>query len=657
MFILEDDVQRVIEETDIVAVIQRHVELKKAGGSNWKGLCPFHAEKTPSFSISQSKGLYHCFGCKASGNVITFLREHEHLDFQTAVEQLAAPLNIPLRYRGGGDQGARQRNKQLIALLDQAADYYHQLLLSSKEAGKARAYLRDRGYDKELIVKYQLGYATSGRSQLADELLSNPQDAKTPTTPELLEMANLAYLDKPTDNSPGSKPALRDRFRDRVMFPIRNEAGSTVGFGGRLLPEGRGPKYLNSAQTPVYDKSRVLYGLNTAKRAITSQKFVLICEGYTDVIGFALAGFDNAVATCGTALTEQHVQLLAKFTKRFLLAFDSDSAGEAATERFHQWEQKYELEVAVVELQVGEDPGQLAISDAPALRKAVEVARPFFRFRADRVLARHDLTQPITRGRAADELARVIAVYPADLITEADVEPLVKQLPMETGDFMKRVIKAREQLVEEESQSEPPSSYNEDRYAPPPDVPPPDLPPLDVPPPQDHLDAQTEQLSYTASTRPPAVEIAVLELFRLEGQAVAPYLVQEMFQHPLTAAAFEFMRKKQPEQAEQTSQTNTTLSEPDNQTLAKVEQFANDMDFSDFSRQMSELDKLQVAGQAMAAAIERTSRDGRSPVWLKMSDKFSVRVVSELRGSENVQKIRELLIEAAVWFVQRRQDS
>ncbi len=661
MFIFEDDVQRVIEETDIVAVIQNRVDLKKSGGSNWKGLCPFHGEKTPSFSVSQSKGLYHCFGCKASGNVITFLRELEHLDFQTAVEQLAEPLNIQLRYRGGGDNGTRERNKQLIALLDQAADYYHHQLLSSKEAGKARAYLRERGYDKEVIVKYQLGYAPRGRSQLADELLNNSKEVgKALATPELLEMANLAYLDRPSDNASSDKPTVRDRFSERVMFPIRNEAGSTVGFGGRLLPDGRGPKYLNSAQTPVYDKSRVLYGLNTAKRAIAPQKSVLICEGYTDVIGFSLVGLDNAVATCGTALTEQHIQLLSKFTKRFLLAFDSDSAGETATERFHQWERKYELEVAVVELQAGEDPGQLAISDASALRKAVEAARPFFRFRADRVLARHDLTQPITRGRAADELARVVAAYPADLITEADVEPLVKQLPMETMDFMVRVVKAREQLTAEEAkeqarekqrtnQNEPTSGYNELRYAPPPDVPPPD-----TPPPEDHFEAYTDPVSPAESGRPPTAEIVVLELFRQEGQAIAPYLVPEMFQHPLTMAAYELLKRQHAEQTEDPKQTGKAPSQPDSQAVTKVEQFINDLDYP---REMSDLDKLQSAGQAMAAAIERTSRDGSSPAQVRKSVKFSERVVSDLRGLENTEKIRELLAEGAAWFEQLRQDS
>ncbi|HCB34241.1 MAG TPA: DNA primase, partial [Acidimicrobiaceae bacterium] len=219
-------------------------------------------------------------------------------------------------------------------------------------------------------------------------------------------------------------PDVADVFRDRVMFPIRDATGAMVGFGGRQMPGGRDPKYRNSSQTPVYDKSRVLYGLHAAKRAISTHGFVLVCEGYTDVVGFSIAGFDNAVATCGTAMTEEHVKLLTRSTRRFVVAFDADSAGQAATERLHQWERTHKLDVTVVELGEGQDPGQLAVDDPDELRQRVERARPFFAYLAERVLGRHevgDSATPVRRDRAADELADVFAVYSADTVADADL--------------------------------------------------------------------------------------------------------------------------------------------------------------------------------------------------------------------------------------------
>lgn len=450
MFINADDVQRVVEGADAVAVIQRSVDLKKAGGSNWKGLCPFHSEKTPSFSVSQDKGLYYCFGCKASGNVVTFLREIEHFDFPTAIEHLAQMQGVQLRYEGGGDSGVQARNKKLKELLGQAAKYYHQQLMESEMDGSARTYLRThRGYNKEVVVKYQIGYAPRGRSQLAEELLGNVDGA----TPELLKLANLVFLNEPsgTGTPDAGTPDAVDRFRDRVMFPIKDVTGATVGFGGRQLPGGRDPKYLNSAQTPVYDKSGVLYGLDIAKRSISTQGFVLLCEGYTDVTGFAIVGLENAVATCGTAVTEKHVELLAKFTQRILLAFDSDEAGRKAVEAFNRWIPGYGLDVSVVEFATGEDPGQLAVDNPDALHRAVDEARPFLEFLTDRIFGRHDLGQPMTRGRAAGELALALAIYPAALLAEADVAPMANRLPMETADFMALIGREREQLEREDA--------------------------------------------------------------------------------------------------------------------------------------------------------------------------------------------------------------
>ena len=683
MGIHEDDVKRVADNADIVPIIQRRVDLKKSGGGNWKGLCPFHSENTPSFSVSQDKGVYHCFGCKESGNVFTFLEKVEGMDFVTAVEQLAETQGVQLRYVGGtGNRAARDRNKHLTALLGRAASYYHEQLLTAEAAGKARAYLRGRGYDKDIVVKYQLGYAPPGRSQLASALLG--EEAEPKATPELLQQANLIYIDEPrgggsgghTDGSGGQAtepPNVRDRFYDRVMFPIRDATGNTVGFGGRMLPEGRNPKYLNSAQTQVYDKSRVLYGLDTAKRAIAEHKFVLICEGYTDVIGFSIAGFDNAVATCGTALTEQHVQQLVKSTNRILLAFDSDTAGKSAAERFHQWERKYELEVAVVELPEGQDPDQLAISDPEALHKAVADARKFYLYRADQVFARHDLSQPIARGRAADELAKVMAVYPADLISEADVAPLAQRLPMETADFMARIASAREQLAVDDQAAAANAAarssgraagrgaqsdyagpdYAEPGYSGPDDM---GAPPEFYPDESHSSSAAGSRVGSSAGSsagtrrgrsaavRVPMAEIEALQAFGSLDQENLTYVVPEMFDHAVTRDAFEALSRQREGVAD---------SGESQQALAAYEQAcaeALDAQLIIPQDELSEENKLKSLSAAMAAAIDRKSRQLASSSQIRTSIEFRERVVPELLETVNPERIRELLAEGVEWL-------
>ena len=424
--------QRVREATDLVALIGRRVSLKRVGGRH-VGLCPFHTEKTPSFSVNGAEGFYHCFGCKASGDAITFLRETEHLDFVEAVEQLAAAANIELTYDAPRTQRANQRRKELMDLLEQAARYYHERLLASPDAGPARAYLRRRGYDREAVVKWRLGYAPSRWDDLCQHL-SVP--------PEQLAAAGLAYAD----------PAS-DFFRDRIMFPICDASGRVVSFAGRLLPRPdepapAGPKYKNTAGTVVYDKSKVLYGLHLAKHAARTAERIVVCEGYTDVIGCDLAGISEAVATCGTALTQQHAQLLSRSAKRIVLAFDADAAGQTAAERVHQWEREFGLDIFVAALPPGADPGDLAGSDPPALRRALGEAKPLHAFRAERILQRAELDSPTGRDRAADEVAAVFAVYPADVLIDADLEPIAQLIPMAVADLRERVESARERSAD-----------------------------------------------------------------------------------------------------------------------------------------------------------------------------------------------------------------
>lgn len=459
MSIRDSDVQRVREATDLVALIGRRVSLKRVG-SRHVGLCPFHTEKTPSFSVSGTDGLYHCFGCKASGDAITFLRESEHLDFTEAVEQLAAAANITLTYDAPGAQRANQRRKELLDLLERAACYYHERLMSSADAGEARAYLRRRGYDRDTVVKWRLGYAPPLWDALCRHL-----DAAAP----LLAAAGLGYAESRRatqatdgeDSDPDGDQAS-DFFRDRVMFPICDASGRVVSFAGRVLPRPdepppKGPKYKNTAGTAVYDKSKVLYGLHLAKQAARTTERIVVCEGHTDVIGCDLAGISETVATCGTALTAQHAELLSRSAKRIVLAFDADAAGQAATERVHQWERTYGLDMFVAKLPTGADPGDLAASNPPALRRALSEAQPLHAFRAERILQRAELDSPSGRDRAADEAAEVLAVYPADVLGANDLEPIARRIPMEVEALRHRVDAARERLAVRPASSAPKS--------------------------------------------------------------------------------------------------------------------------------------------------------------------------------------------------------
>ena len=404
MGIHEEDVARVREATDIVAVIGEYVQLKRVG-RRWQGLCPFHAEKTASFSVNAEMGVYHCFGCKVSGDAITFIREVEHADFPEAVERLAGRCGIALRYTSPGEGANRLKRGKLTEALEQAVEWYHQRLLTAPDARHARSYLRQRGYDGNVVRQYKLGWAPDEWDALARAL---GVGAKSGMSPDVFSEAGLGR------GNEGGR--TWDSFRGRLLFPIFDSSGKPVGFGGRILPGGEGPKYKNSVDNAVYRKSRVLYGLNWAKQDIVNAGQVIICEGYTDVIGFAQAGISRAVATCGTAATEEHIQILRRYANRIVLAFDPDTAGSDAAERFLQWEG--EIEVKVVILPDGTDPGELAQSDPERLVAAVSDAVAYPRFRVDRVLSQADLATIRGRSIAARRATDVVAPIKDPLVRD-----------------------------------------------------------------------------------------------------------------------------------------------------------------------------------------------------------------------------------------------
>jgi DNA primase len=402
--ILPEDVARVRAASDLVAIASEHIALKRVG-RRYQGLCPFHAEKTPSFSVNQAEGLYYCFGCGAKGDVITFVREVEHLDFAAAVERLAARAGMQLHYddaSSGPAAAERHRVGVLREALARAVDWYHDRLLSAPDAAAARHYLRaERGYDGQVVRSYRLGWAPDGWDALA-RALRLPDD--------VLRDTGLGFV-----NARGRQ---QDGFRGRVVFPIFDQRGDPIGLGGRALPGGPPPKYRNSPETPLYKKSRVLYGLNWAKGAVVEKGEVVICEGYTDVIGLHQAGVPQAVATCGTALGEEHVQVLKNFARRLVLAYDADSAGQDAAARVYEWERRFEIDVAVAALPPGADPADLARKDPEALGAAVDEARPFLAFRLERVLAAADLRSLEGRARAAETALAVVAEHPGELVRD-----------------------------------------------------------------------------------------------------------------------------------------------------------------------------------------------------------------------------------------------
>ena len=400
MGIVDDDIVRVRESSDIVAIISEHVQLKRVG-RRFSGLCPFHSEKSGSFSVNPEEHVYYCFGCGAKGDVITFVREIEHLDFVGAIEFLAGKAGIVLRYTDKDEGEGRKKRTRLIEAMGRAVDWYHERLLSAPDAARARGYLRSRGLSGDEVRAYKLGWAPEGWDELVKGLKLSD------------DVAIDAGLGR--RNSIGR---VNDFFRGRVLFPIFDAKGDPVGFGGRILPGADGSKYWNSTDNPIYSKSKVLYGLNWAKSAIVNANQVIVCEGYTDVIGFAAAGLPIAVATCGTSLTEDHFKALQSYAKRIVLAFDADAAGQNAAARFYEWERKYDLDVAVAALPAGVDPGDLSRSDPTALVASVEQATPFLGFRLNRVLEAATLVSPEGRARAAEAAMAVIAEHPSDLVRD-----------------------------------------------------------------------------------------------------------------------------------------------------------------------------------------------------------------------------------------------
>jgi DNA primase len=410
--ICDEDVSRVRDATDIVALIGETTPLRQKGRLFW-GLCPFHGEKTASFKVDPASQLWHCFGCGLGGDVFGFVMKTQNLEFPDAVRLLADRARIDIVEEGG--PGVPQgRKERLVAASEAAAEFFHKTLSSGRDAGSqaARAYLAGRGFGSEVAKRWRLGYALGKRGTLAAFLASQGF-----ARDETIE-ANLVLADE--------RGEIKDRFFDRLMFPISDLQGRVIAFGGRVIGEGQ-PKYLNSADTPIFHKSANMYAIDRAKSAIVSTGTAIVVEGYTDVIALHEAGITNAVATLGTALTARHLKLLGRFAKRIVYLFDGDEAGMRAADRaaeFLDFSSTPEAGSARVDLLVavipaGQDPADfVAAHGETGMRGVVDEAQPLLRFVIDRRIDAHDLTTPEGRSQALADAATVLASVRGSLLAQ-----------------------------------------------------------------------------------------------------------------------------------------------------------------------------------------------------------------------------------------------
>ena len=426
MGIMDDDIRRVREESDIIRLITQHTQLKKVGRS-WKGLCPFHNEKTPSFTVNQETGRYYCFGCQATGDSIEFLREIDSLDFVAAVEILAAQNGIPLRYTDKQESKSRNRRKELVELVSQAVDFYHEKLIDMEnpDARPAREYLKQRGLGGDIAEKFSIGWASDSWDSLCKHLAVSNED---------LLASGLGGINK--------NGGQYDFFRNRILFPIFSEQGDPIAFGGRKLPDGEGPKYKNTSDgAEIYSKSQILYGLNWAKEEAGRIDELVVCEGYTDVIGCHEAEISRAVATCGTALTQEHVRKMSRFAKKVVLAFDADNAGQSAAEKVYEWESEFDVLFKVADLPEGQDPGDLAFSNPDDLKQIIDTAKPHMQFRVDRVLKKGDFESKEGRAKVAIEAMKVVAQHPDELIRDQYIVQIADKCLIAADEIRRRASK------------------------------------------------------------------------------------------------------------------------------------------------------------------------------------------------------------------------
>ncbi|MBI4276802.1 DNA primase [Candidatus Uhrbacteria bacterium] len=407
---MADNVQEIKSRLNILEVLRDYMQLKPAG-SSWKGLCPFHNERTPSFFVSPERQVWHCFGCGEGGDLFAFVMKRDGLDFRETLELLATRAGVVIEQY---DPSRMSQKSALYEILERAARWYT-ALLRSREGEEARIYLASRGITDDVIDRWGIGFAPEAWDRLATEL------AGTKYRHEDIVASGLVIL-RPKERSVRNGIPFYDRFRNRIMFPVRDLQGRIVAFGGRVM-SGRAdnadkavnaekheePKYINSPETPIYEKGKILFALDRAKHAIRSANVAILVEGYMDAITAHEAGYANVVATSGTALTPHHVEILKRHTDHLALAFDEDPAGRTAVERGIDAALRAGVSVAVLSIPAGKDPDECIRTDRAAWDRAVATTQPFMDYLFDRTIAGRDCTLVDEKKRVAKILLTTIA--------------------------------------------------------------------------------------------------------------------------------------------------------------------------------------------------------------------------------------------------------
>jgi DNA primase len=427
-----ESLERLKQTADIVEVVSAHSDLRRQG-ARWVGLCPFHDERTPSFSVDAQEKLYHCFGCGVGGDVIKFVEEKEGLGFSEAVELLADRYGVELE-REQEDPRAearRQQRRRLEQLLDRTAAFYASYLWDSEEARKAREYLGERGLSEETLRAFGVGYAPSAW----DKILVRGQRAGF----SVEELRGVGLVQR------GRGGGEYDRFRSRIMFPIRDRRGRTLGFGGRAMRSDQGAKYVNTAETDFFHKSQLLYGVDRAKAAIAKAARAVVVEGYTDVLALHQAGIEEAIAVMGTAITGEQVATLSGMVEEVVLALDADSAGQEAMLRAQRVASGRKMRLRVAAMPAGEDPAEMMAAEGGAerFRALIDAAVELNAFQVGLVLDRTDVASPTERDRALGEVAPVLATMGESASRDDLVRQVAERLDLEPAMVMGRVVAAQ----------------------------------------------------------------------------------------------------------------------------------------------------------------------------------------------------------------------
>ncbi|HST29534.1 MAG TPA: DNA primase [Chthoniobacterales bacterium] len=431
-----ETVEQVAAANDIVEVIGSYFPLKRAG-ANFKALCPFHQEKTPSFHVSPPRQTFHCFGCGVGGSVFRFVMEYEHLDFPAAVRKLAARVGIPIVEERASEEESRQHEgrRTLLKLHAEAAEWFQDNLLKKEFANPARNYLKNRGIDRQVAKDWQLGFAPDSWDAFLKWALACGYSRT-----QVLQSG----LVKPRDEE-HSGGDIYDRFRGRIMFPICNDVGEVIAFSGRLLEsDPQAAKYVNSPETPLFQKGRVLFGLHKTKRALIDANCAIVCEGQLDLISLFEAGIKNVVAPQGTAFTDHQARILKRFVDEAVLCFDADQAGQKAAQHSLDSLLQHDLVVRVVDMPAGEDPDSLIRRKGKEeFEKLVESARDFFDYWIEREVSMVDLSSMGAKMQLARKLADTVAQVRDSLMRGEVLNKMSARLGVPTVEFEKLVPKQR----------------------------------------------------------------------------------------------------------------------------------------------------------------------------------------------------------------------